>query len=72
MDAKRGRVELPFSFGNPAAMTGEGDVVTLRFVVQGGRPLTQLIAAQAEGLVADGGSRVMLPGPRTLMLRITQ
>ena len=72
LDARRGRVDLPVNFANPAAMTGDGDMVTLRFTVLGGRPLTQVIAAQNEAVAADGEGRVMLPGPRTLMLRITQ
>lgn len=72
VDALHGRVELPLAFVKPEAVTHGGAVVELTFTVHTGRATTQLIAAQTEAVAGDGAGRLMLPGPRSLSLRIVR
>jgi DNA-binding transcriptional regulator/RsmH inhibitor MraZ len=68
----KGRLDLPLTFSNPAGLAGDGAVMELTFTVHTGRATTQLIAAQGEAGSTDGTSRIMLPGPRSLSMRIVQ
>jgi general secretion pathway protein D len=72
IDSRSGRVELPLSFSQPRGMSGDGPVLELTFTVQRGTAATQVILAQNEAGGTAGGSRFMLPGPRSLALRIVQ
>jgi hypothetical protein len=72
IDGRGGRVELPLNFSLPRGMSGDGPVLELTFTVQRGTAATQVILAQNEAGGTAGGSRFMLPGPRSLALRIVQ
>jgi hypothetical protein len=70
VDGRRGRVDLPLSFSQPKGMSGDGAVVELSFTVQKGRSATQVVLAQSQAGASAGGERILLPGPRSLGLRI--
>jgi general secretion pathway protein D len=72
VDTRTGRIDLPLNFSNPEGLSGDGAVVELTFTVHTGRATTQVIAAQGEAGGTDGSSRIPLPGPRSLSLRILQ
>ena len=71
VDALKGRIDIPLSFAQPDGLAGDGALIELTFVVHTGRAVTQLVVAQNEASGTDG-SRVTLPGPRNISLRITR
>jgi general secretion pathway protein D len=72
VDGRRGRLDLPLNFTQPKGMSGDGAIVELTFTVYKGRAMTQVFVAQNEAGSTDGSSRILLPGPRSLALRIVQ
>jgi general secretion pathway protein D len=69
-DARKGRFELPLSFSKAQGLTGDGVILELNFNVYRARPITQVFIAQVDAEAADGKSRVQLPGPHSLVVRI--
>ncbi|MFZ2652039.1 MAG: secretin N-terminal domain-containing protein [Burkholderiaceae bacterium] len=71
VDALKGRLDIPLSFAQPDALVGDGALLELTFQVHTGRAVTQLVVTQNEASSPDG-SRLVLPGPRNISLRITR